>query len=431
MRAYKFFMFFAFLFIIGTNSVEARVIDIKSNFDKAYFIDDDNRLWGSGHVIYGDNIEPDIIGLDGEGYLTKPKIIAKDVKKFRFMFETNIILKKDGTLLTYGKNLASGKIAYGLGQGNITENTIPTVVLTNVKDFDILTYSPVVALKNDGTLWAWGSVYGINGNPDYEFVSEPVCIMSEVEEIFEANYSLYLHMRDSRWLVCMNGKLPPVEINISFEPKMIWSSGSNTLALDKANNLWGWRHSETETDMGDGLKLYIPTMLETNVKAAETGVADEEMDKDFIVLKNDGTLWQTDVNGSKKIADNIKGFRIYGYFYNPNDDPVGERKDDYMYLDYNGDLFFMTDYKSSKRELILTDVRDFVSDQFDYAAEHMFVEKNDDSLWVMGYSQGSLGIGRPMRNVEIPMQNLYNVETTSETITEITTESITEVQKKQ
>ena len=90
----------------------------------------------------------------------------------------------------------------------------------------------------------------------------------------------------------------------------------------------------------------------------------------------------------------------------------------------------MTDYKSSKRELILTDVRDFVSDQFDYAAEHMFVEKNDDSLWVMGYSQGSLGVGEIKRDVTAPMQNLYNVETTSETTTEITMESITEVQKK-
>lgn len=47
----------------------------------------------------------------------------------------------------------------------------------------------------------------------------------------------------------------------------------------------------------------------------------------------------------------------------------------------------------------------------------------------MGYSQGSLGIGRPMRDVGIPMQNLYNVKTTSETTTEITTENITEVQK--
>ena len=56
--------------------------------------------------------------------------------------------------------------------------------------------------------------------------------------------------------------------------------------------------------------------------------------------------------------------------------------------------------------------------------------KNDDNLWVMGYSQGSLGIGRPMRDVELPLQNLYNVETTSETTTEITTKSITKAPKK-
>ena len=433
MRVTMYFLLWFFLLILGADCVEARVIDVKSIYNKAYLIDDDNRLWGSGHIIYGDAIEPNIVGSDGDKYLTRPKIIANDVKKFCFLADTNVILKNDDTLLTYGKVFASGEIAYGLGQGDIKENPIPTVVLTDVKDFGMTIGPSVVALKNDGTLWAWGNIALIIGGDGSQNISEPICIMSGVEEIYVANGSLYIHKANGEWLACYyeDMYLPPIEFKFSFEPKVMWSSSDVTFALDENNNLWGWGCYSSETEGKEHpLEKYTPVMIESNVKAAERIRGEMETDKDFIILKNDGTLLLKDASESEKIADNIKGFRRYRYFYNPNDDPVGESKNDYMYLDYNGDLFFMPDYKSGKRELILTDVRDFVSDQFDYAAEHMFVEKNDDSLWVMGYSQGSLGIGRPMRDVEIPMQNLYNVETTSETITEITTESITEVQKK-
>lgn len=428
MRVTMYFLLWFFLFILGADSVEARVIDVKSNYDKAYFIDDDNCLWGSGYVVYGNNVEH-----NGKEYITIPQIIAEDVKSFNFVSDINVILKNDGTLLTYGGEVETDKIAYTLGQGDITGNYTPTVVLTDVKTSSMIDGVTVVALKNDGTLWAWGNIACIIGGNSREFISEPICIMSGVEEIYEANNSLYVHKKDGEWLACCYEDiyLPPIEFNLSFEPKVMWSSSDVTFALDENNNLWGWGCYGSETEGKEHpLEKYTPVMIESNVKAAERIWGEMETDKDFIILKNDGTLLLKDASESEKIADNIKGFRRYRYFYNPNDDPVGESKNDYMYLDYNGDLFFMPDYKTGERELILTDVRDFVSDQFDYAYEHMFVEKNDDSLWVMGYSQGGLGTGKHMRDVEIPMQNLYNVETTSETTTEITTESITEAPKK-
>lgn len=428
-------MFFCFFIIVCANSVEAKIRDIIDSYEEVYFIDDEDKLWMSGYVIYGENIKSDIVSAsDEKKYLTVPQVIAEDVKKF-IGGSTNIILKNDGTLLTYGGDINSDEIAYGLGQGDITNNHTPTPILTEVKDVNI--GGAVVALKNDGKLWAWGNLNSITGGYGTRFVSEPFCVMSDVEEIYKGDYSFYIHTNDGIWLATDYGEEvegpvfhPPVEFDFSFDPQMIWSSGDTTFAIDENDNLWGWGSYDMGMEEEEHpLEMYTPVMLESNVKAAETIYGDMETDKDFIILKKDGTLWLTDTSGSEKIADNIKGFRHYRYRYSP-DDSFGEYKDDCMYLDYNGDLFFMPDYKSDERELILTDVRDFVSDQFNYNIEHMFVEKNDDSLWVMGYNRGSLGVGEFRRDVTAPMQNLYNVETTFETTTEITTESITEVQKK-
>ena len=167
-------------------------------------------------------------------------------------------------------------------------------------------------------------------------------------------------------------------------------------------------------------------MVESDVKSAEAVADSLKTDKAFIVLKNDGTLWLTDTNKKEKIADNLKGFRYYKYYYGSDTNVRNE----YMYLDYNGELFFMPDYKSGKREIIMEDVKNFASDKFDYWSQHMFVEKNDESLWVMGYNYGSLGMGKAGRDVKIPSQNLYNVESV-ETTTEITDINLDELHKEE
>lgn len=70
----------------------------------------------------------------------------------------SMALKADGTLWAWGYN-GSGNLGIGSYAGGVTDS-IPVQVLSSVKDF-ALGYEHTVAVKSDGTIWAWGN--GFNG----------------------------------------------------------------------------------------------------------------------------------------------------------------------------------------------------------------------------------------------------------------------------
>lgn len=69
---------------------------------------------------------------------------------------TSFAIKEDGTLWAWGRN------SYGLfGNGNKTSSSVP-VKVNNDTDWQSISYSSgsVKGVKTDGTLWAWGGNLG-------------------------------------------------------------------------------------------------------------------------------------------------------------------------------------------------------------------------------------------------------------------------------
>lgn len=181
-------------------------------------------------------------------------------KVFSISEEHKLFIDAKGRLWGWGDN-EKGE----LGLNRNTKSIIPSIIMTDVKamiagtnavNVDIRApYS--IALKNDGTLWSFGSG-GSLGTGDAHERRKPTQIMTDVKSIFAKD----------GW-VC---------------------------AIKDDGTLWGW---------GDGKGL-LPKQIETDVKTISFG---NTLDYPLVVLKNDNTLW----TGSSKIMDNVKTIASLSY----------------------------------------------------------------------------------------------------------------------
>ncbi len=150
-------------------------------------------------------------------------------------------IKEDGSLWAWGGN-------YGLfGNGTTTPSAIP-IKIGKDSNWKFINYSQsnVFAIKDDGTLWAWGDSGLGNGTT--------------------------------------NSSLVPVQIGIENQWKDV-SSKQHTFALKNNGTLWYWGKNWVN---GNYVYSLNPTKIGTDAdwkRIYNTGVA--------YIIKNNGTLWQS------------------------------------------------------------------------------------------------------------------------------------------
>jgi len=243
-----------------------------AGYDHNTALKSDGTLWTWGRNFAGQ------IGQNNRTYYSSPVQIPGTQWSF-VKGEANFTaaVKTDGTFWTWGSNYFGN---LGLNQGTNNDRSSPTQLpgtqWTNKIAFGFA--GPSLAIKSDGTLWAWG--YGGNGNlaqnnrTDY---SSPVQIPGTQWDLIESsNYTgiaiktdktLWIWGYNSQGQLGLNDRIDyssPVQI-----PGTQWRSihggfvsGYNAFATKTDGTLWAWgRNQNGRLGLNDAIDRSSPTQV--------------------------------------------------------------------------------------------------------------------------------------------------------------------------
>jgi alpha-tubulin suppressor-like RCC1 family protein len=225
-----------------------------------------------------------------------------------------VALKSDGTLWAWGDN------TYGqLGDGTNTRRSTPTQESTGAANWSAISGGGehTVALKSDGTLWAWGRNHnGQLGDGTTAEKYTPTQIRSETNWTAIAATALRtvaLKSDGTLWSWGRNDKgqlgdgtntdrsTPTQESTEATNWTKITGGGYDTVALKSDGTLWAWGHNYC-AQLGDGTTSDRNTPTQESTGATDwTAISGST---DFTVaLKSDGTLWSWGCNSKGQLGD--------------------------------------------------------------------------------------------------------------------------------
>lgn len=171
----------------------------------------------------------------------------------------------DSTVKAFGEN-ASGE----LGNGANTDSNVPVIPtgltgIVSVSAGGDQLEAHSLALKNDGTVWAWGSnIYGALGNGN------------------------------------TTASTTPVKALVLTSITAIAAGGWHSVALKSDGTVWTWGWN-TDGQLGDG------TVVDKSTPAQISGLSDVKEiasgSYHVLALKNDGTVWTWGDNISGQVGD--------------------------------------------------------------------------------------------------------------------------------
>ena len=227
---------------------------------------------------------------------------------------SSIVMKTDGSLWAWGDN-NWGQLGDGT-QSNTRNSPVKIGTATNWKTV-LIGAEHTIAIKTDGTLWAWGKNYqGLLGDGTTTNRNSPVQIGTATnwETVFLGNTSLHtmaLKTDGTLWAWGVNSdgqlgdgtttnRLSPVQIGNATNWKSISLGYSYTVATKTDGTLWTWGNNYFG-QLGDGTTTNRLSPVQignaTNWKSVSAGGLHN------FAVKNDGSLWAWGYNNSGQLGD--------------------------------------------------------------------------------------------------------------------------------
>ncbi len=270
--------------------------------------DNDFAQLGDGNV----RIKDIPTQINGENGWTK--IVAGDTH--------SLALKSDGTVWAWGSN-ESGKLGIGYDSTTIIKTKpVQVLGLNNVTSI-AAGRAHNLALKSDGTVWAWGdNAYGQCGKESqyggYTTLTQVNGITNVIKIEAGAYYSLALKSNGTVWAWGNNsrGQLgddtidnrsTPVQVRILNSVVDIGGGQDHSLALRSDGTVWTWGDNWSG-ELGDDTcnKRTTPAQVKEL-----TGVIDIAAGKDYsLAVKSGGTLWAWGLNNAGQLGDGTCKNRI-------------------------------------------------------------------------------------------------------------------------
>ena len=252
-------------------------VSITAGFSHAHALKADGTLWSWGNHSGG------ALGLGGVNWTTEFTQVGTDSDwaVVRAAWQSSLGLKTDGSLWAWGWNL-SGR----LGVGDANDRTVPTRVqgLPPVRDFST-GGAHTLAVDADGHLWAWGSnqsgVLGLGSTTADEYLTpQAVGTDADWRHVRSGFASLALKNNGSLWAwglnrygsvgtdtpeQCPDSTNPCVSYPLPVGSDLDWealSAGGASLALKRNGTLWAWgENSLGALGLGDLDNRFAPEAL--------------------------------------------------------------------------------------------------------------------------------------------------------------------------
>lgn len=371
-------------------------------------------------------------------------------------FNHTLALKSDGAVWAWGDN-TSGE----LGNGSSGDNSFLPVQISNLSNIIAISaggqWNPTteateghsVALKSDGTVWAWGyNGYGQLG--DGTTVNRPTPVqVSGISDIIAIacgyGHTMALKSDGTVWAWGLNdeGQLGdgtttnrtiPVQVSSLSDVIAIECGGYHSLALKSDGMVWVWGYNGNG-ELGDGTTVnrYTPTQVTgiNNVIAVAGGQYHS------IALKSDGTIWAWGINWFGLLGDGTTTNRKTPVQVGELSDVSAIAGGGYHTIALKSDGTVWTWGRNDKGQLgePTTDERatpgqvSEFSDctDIDGGGEFTIALKSDGTVWGWGANwSGQLGNGKTgNRSSPVQVKNLNLGQTTTSTPTPTVTASPT------
>jgi alpha-tubulin suppressor-like RCC1 family protein len=359
---------------VWDHAVSFKTLKINGGYNHTAAINNDGTVWTWGNNDYG--------RLGDGTYTTRySPIQVKDLTNIISIgtgSNYTVALKNDGTVWTWGYN-GNGELGIGSYQ---SESNAPVQVrdLSNIVAIAAGS-SHTVALKNDGTVWAWGSNgYGRLGDGTSTQRRYPVQVSNLTDVIAIAagpEHTVAVKKDGTVWAWGYNyyGQLGngttnnssvPVQVKNMSDVTAVSCGYYHTVALKSDGTVWAWGYGG-HGQLGIGWQSTVDSPIQvqsiSNIASIAAGHAHT------VAVKNDGTVWTWGYNSSGQLGNGTN---------EPNNVPIQ-----------------------------LSNISDVTS--VNAGSEYTMAIKSDGTTWSWGYNYyGQLG-DLTTNNSLVPTQTLFGI----------------------
>jgi alpha-tubulin suppressor-like RCC1 family protein len=289
-------------------------------FDDAFI---QKEMFGSELYLWGENIFYGQVGDNTKANRSTPRqefTSSTNWKQVSYGGNHVAAIKTDGTLWAWGDN-SSGQ----LGDGTNATRSTPRQEFTSSTNWKLVSAggAHTLAIKTDGTLWAWGSnSFGQVGDGTNASRSTPRQVgtatnWKQVSAAVGNNHSLAITNSGTLWAwgnnsngqigdntAGLTSRSTPRQVGTANNWKQASAGSLTSAAIKTDGTLWCWGNN-TQGQIADNTTTSRLTPRQEFTSTTiwkQVSVADH-----VIAVKTDGTLWAWGNNSNGQIGDNTAG----------------------------------------------------------------------------------------------------------------------------